>query len=294
MVEITQRVEPPAAEFYMLRIGEFELIALGDGGWDYPLANFFPDVPREQLQAALGQYNLTVECVTTPYTYLCVNTGHHAVLVDMGAGPGFAPRAGKLLHSMQAAGIAPGQIDTIVITHAHPDHIGGTLDEAGKPIYAKAGYAISKNEWDFWFSEISMAVAPESFVTVARRNLEPIRNRVTLVEGESEIVPGIRAIPAPGHTPGHLVVEVSSGGKLLLYIGDTVLHPLHLEHPEWFSIYDLQPEAAGVSRRRIFDLAATEKALVMGQHFSPFPSLGTVVKNGKGWKWQPLEMGGTI
>ncbi len=293
MVERTQRMEPPAAQFYMHRIGELELIALSDGGWDYPLPNLFPNVPSEQLQAALGQYNPPMEYVTTPYTYLCVNTGQHAVLVDMGAGSGFAPRAGKLLHSMQAAGIAPGQIDTIVITHAHPDHIGGTLDEAGKPIYAKAGYAISKNEWDFWFSEISMAVAPESFVTVARRNLEPIRDRVNLVEGESELVPGIRAIPAPGHTPGHLVVEVSSGGKLLLYVGDTALHPLHLEHPEWFSIYDLQPEAARVSKRRIFDLAAAEKALVMGQHFSPFPSLGTVAKDGKGWKWQPLEMGGT-
>jgi glyoxylase-like metal-dependent hydrolase (beta-lactamase superfamily II) len=99
----------------------------------------------------------------------------------------------------------------------------------------------------------------------------------------------VRVIPAPGHTPGHIAVEVAAADEFLLYIGDTVLHPLHLEHPDWYPIYDILPEEAAASKRRIFDRAVAEKALVMGQHFSPFPGLGTVAKQGEGWLWQSIE-----
>jgi glyoxylase-like metal-dependent hydrolase (beta-lactamase superfamily II) len=113
---------------------------------------------------------------------------------------------------------------------------------------------------------------------------------MNLLEGESEIVPGIRVIPAPGHTPGHMVVSVSSGDEQLLYIGDTVVHPLQMEHPDWTLIYDILPEETIASKRQILDLAATDKALVIGQQLTPFPSLGTVVKKGEGWAWQPIGL----
>lgn len=119
-----------------------------------------------------------------------------------------------------------------------------------------------------------------------------MRDRLTLVDHASEIIPGIRVIPAPGHTPGHIVVQVSSGDAQLLYIGDVVLYPLHLEHPDWLPIYDILPEEAAASKRAIFDRAAEEGALVIGQHFPPFPSLGRVVKKEAGWEWQPIEMTG--
>jgi len=277
-----------SANHYRFELGDFECVCLSDGSMDYPLENLFANVPIEQIQEALRQHNLPIEHVTTPYTYLYVDTGQHRVLVDMGAGD-LAPSTGKLLQSMNAAAIEPAQIDTVVITHAHPDHIGGTLDDEGKLVYPDARYYISKDEWDFWFSEVAMAKAAEWFVTTARKNLEPTREQVTLVECESEILPGIRALQAPGHTPGHMVVEVSSADQLLLYIGDTVVHPLHLEHPDWLPIYDIVPEQAALAKRAIFDRAAEERALVVGQHFPPFPSLGYVVKKGEGWQWQPIE-----
>jgi glyoxylase-like metal-dependent hydrolase (beta-lactamase superfamily II) len=113
---------------------------------------------------------------------------------------------------------------------------------------------------------------------------------VNLVQGETEIVPGVRVIPAPGHTPGHMVVHVSSGDEHLLYAGDTATHPLHLEYfPDLVGIYDVLPEERVASRHRIFDWAADEKMLVIGQQFPPFPSLGYVVKKGEGWQWQPIE-----
>lgn len=250
----------------------------------------FANVPREQVEAALRQRGLPIESVTTPYSYLFVNTGQQRVLVDMGAG-GLLPGTGHLLQSMQAAEIKPGEIDTVLITHAHPDHIGGALDHQGRPVYPDAHYYLWKEEWDFWFSALSETKTPEMFVKVARKNLRPLEERVTLIEREAEILPGIWAIPAPGHTPGHMVFSFHSGGEQLLYIGDTVLQPLHLEEPDWLPVYDILPEKAAVSKHYIFDLAADQNALVLGQHFPPFPSLGHINRSEKGWVWAPIKTG---
>jgi glyoxylase-like metal-dependent hydrolase (beta-lactamase superfamily II) len=126
-------------------------------------------------------------------------------------------------------------------------------------------------------------------VGTARRNLEPLEGRLNLVEGDSEIVPGIHAIVAFGHTPGHIALSIASAGERLIHVSDAVLYPLHLEHPEWTPIFDMLPDQASRSKRKVFDLASDEEALVFAHHFPPFPSLGHVRKEGQGWRWQPLE-----
>jgi glyoxylase-like metal-dependent hydrolase (beta-lactamase superfamily II) len=274
-----------SAGYHSFKLGSFECVCLSDGYYDYSPRSKFAGVSADEIEKALRLRNLPTDNVRSPYTFLYVDTGQHQVLVDTGAGM-LGPNTGKLLQSMEAAGIDPLQIDTVIITHAHADHVGGLFDNRRQPVYTNASHYISKDEWDFWFSEQARATARQA-AGLARRSLERLQDQVTLVEGESEIVPGIQVIPAHGHTPGHVVVFVASGDERLLYIGDTATHPLHLEYPDWHSAYEVLPEEAAASKRRIFDLVAAEQALVVGAHFAPFPSLGTVVNEGEGWQWWP-------
>lgn len=253
----------------------------------------FDNAPRERLEQTLRQHNIQPEHWlewTSSYNCLLVNTGEHRVLVDTGA-DGLAPNTGRLIQNLQAEGIALEDIDMVILTHCHPDHIGGnTLDE-GKLAFPNARYAMWKDEWGFWTSEEAEEKLDEHIrevlLGVARKNLRPIQDRLDLIEREREILPGSQAIAAPGHTPGHMALAISSGGEQLLYISDTVLHPIHLEQPEWCAAVDFAPDQVVATRRCILNRAAAEKALVLAFHF-PFPGLGHIVQKGEAWQWQPI------
>jgi glyoxylase-like metal-dependent hydrolase (beta-lactamase superfamily II) len=274
-------------DFYPFRTGKFECFALCDGGARYTLESMVTNAPRSEVQAYLQSHDLPTEFIATPYTYLYADTGKHKVLVDTGAGNLF-PTTGRLLQSMEKAGISPQSIDCIFISHAHPDHVGGALDGDGKPIFMNASYFIWQKEWDFWFSEQAFHQVGESFIAFARQKLTPLKDKIVLLQEEKEVLPGVEVLFAPGHTPGHMVISFRSEGEQLLYTADTVLHPLHLERPDWFPVYDILPEVAKVSKKHIFDLAAETQSMVLGQHFPPFPNVGHIVKQEPGWKWQPI------
>jgi glyoxylase-like metal-dependent hydrolase (beta-lactamase superfamily II) len=276
------------ADFYRFRLGNYECVSLYDGHHDYKLEQMVTNAPQVDVEVALRAHGFSPEFVTTPFTFLYVNTGKNRILMDIGAG-NLLPTTGKLLHNMQRAGIAPESIDSIFITHAHPDHIGGVLDDLGRPIFTHATYYICRLEWDFWFSEQATSQGWEWMADFARAKLTPIKDKIVMLDKEEEILPEVSVLFAPGHTPGHLVVNFSAQGERLLYTGDTVLHPLHLEHPDWLPVFDILPEQAAASKSRIFDLAASTQCWVMGQQFPPFPSLGHVLKQKIGWEWQSIK-----
>ena len=291
-------------DIYRFKVGDFQCVAVSDGTHTYapptfppPAIFLFTNAPRERLEETLREHNLYpgqwAEWVS-PYICLAVNTGEHQVLVDTGAGD-LAPSTGKLLQNLQAAGIAPEDIDTVIITHGHPDHIGGNTDSEGRSTFPNARYIMWKDEWDFWTSGQAEAKLDEHVREVllkfARKNLPPIQDQLELVALETEIVSGIRALAAPGHTPGHMALAISSRGEQLLCISDVVLHPIHLEQPEWHAAVDFAPEQVVATRRRILTMAAAGETLVLAFHF-PFPGLGHVSQSGDTWQWEPISTTG--
>jgi glyoxylase-like metal-dependent hydrolase (beta-lactamase superfamily II) len=266
---------------------------VNDGSFAYPATWIFANVPLEQRDERSQAYGSRTDQIASDYTCLLVSTGKNKVLIDTGAGK-MAPSTGKLLVNLENAGARSGDIDTVILTHAHPDHVGGAVDTEGKPAFPNARYVMWKDEWEFWTSEhpdLSALSLPEEIkagllVGTARRCLLPLRKQLELVQKESEVVPGISLLPVPGHTPGHSAVAISSGNDALLHIADAVLHPLLMEQPTWRTVFDLQQEQAAETRRRLLDRAAADKTMVMAYHF-PFPTLGQVVSRpAGGWHWE--------
>ncbi len=255
-----------AESFYRFSVGTFDCTCLTDGEKDFPLAEIFSNAPAEEVRLRLREWGFRDDVVVTPFTYLHVDIGGRKILMDVGAGRLF-PSTGKLLSSMAVEGIEPAAIDLVILTHAHPDHVGGMLLDDGSPAFPKASYVISKREWEYWHSDSERdraRAAQRWFFDFARDHLDPVRERTHLVElGQNEMVlfRGVGVWSAPGHTPGHLVVELSSGEESLLYIGDAVILPMHLEEPSWHPVYDID-----VAARRT---CACRRGLLCRRRLSP-------------------------
>ncbi|MGD0777462.1 MAG: MBL fold metallo-hydrolase [Candidatus Solibacter sp.] len=277
---------------HRFQVGSINCTVLSDGYYSYPSSWLFPNADPADLSGALVSHHLPPDDVLSPYTCLLIETGRHIVLVDTGAGE-YSSTSGAIQARLEMAGIRPKDVDTVILTHAHPDHIGGAIDLCGRPAFPNARYVLSELEWEFWTgarTDLSHLRVPdtakESLQSMARRSLGVLRHQIEPIDHETEIVPGVAAIPAPGHTPGHLAVLIASDGHQLLNLGDAAVHPLHLEHPSWENGFDLDPDRALATRRQLMERAVAHDMHLMAFHF-PFPSVGRVAANDGGWLWTP-------
>ena len=282
---------------HRFQVGSLWCTVLSDGYVSQPASWCFPNADPRELCESLSRRSASAESVVSPYTCLLIESGREIVLADTGMGNA-SSTSGAILARLNVAGIRPADVTTVIFTHAHPDHIGGAVDGRDpltlRPNFPNARYVMHEAEWDFWMAarvDLRAMQVGDDVKSILRfvspQCLQALRHQVELIGKETEVVPGVRVLPAPGHTPGHLALLLSSDGRQLLNLGDAALHPLHVERPDWQNGFDLQPEVALATRRALLERAAAEHISVMAFHF-PFPSVGHLASGAKGgWEWTP-------
>lgn len=286
------QIKTQAPGYYRMMLGEFEITALSDGTVALPMDKLLAGGKPGEVAKAFDKVYLKAPIETSVNAYL-VNTGAKLVLIDTGAAGLFGPTLGKLLANLKAAGYTPDQVDEIYITHLHPDHVGGLLAD-GKAAFPNAIVRMDKHDADFWLSADELAKAPadaKGFFQGAQASIKPYQDagRVKPFEGATELVPGIKAMAAPGHTPGHTFYVVESQGQKLVVWGD-VMHAAAVQfpNPDVTIAFDTDSKNAAPARKKAFADAAKNGYWVAIAHV-PFPGIGHLRAEGKGYVWVPAN-----
>jgi glyoxylase-like metal-dependent hydrolase (beta-lactamase superfamily II) len=280
-----------APGIYRLKVGAFEVTVLSDGNLPFEAHLFSGDPAR--AQKLLADAFVPKERPTTSVNAWLINTGGKLILVDAGASSHFGPTLGRLPHNLAAAGAKPDAIDDVVITHMHPDHIPGLVASDKTMLFKNAVVHVNADEHAFWTSEEVYAKAPDAakpFFDLARMAIKPYADagKVQTYKDGAQVLPGLTAAAAPGHTIGHSMIRVSSAGGDLLLWGDIVHNAaLQFPEPDRSIAYDADPAAAIASRKRVFDMVAKDRLLFAGAHL-PFPGLGNALKASTGYAYVPL------
>ena len=282
-----QRTPDPAKGFVTYKVGAAEVTALYDGIWEKPHdPAFIANASVEDVKAAMVKAGLPADFVSIPFTVIVVKTGGKTILCDSGTGGQVQPTAGKMMANMKAAGIDPAKIDTILISHFHPDHIFGLMEkDTNKPVFPDVEIIVSDAEYKFWTDPAVIDRLPEARKGLARRiqAVFPTWKNIRQVTDEPEVAPGIRFVSSPGHTPGHRAFHLSSGSSQLMISNDTAYVPaLVVANPDWHGQYDQDAALAETSRRKLLDRVIADKIMICGYHF-PFPGAGTIAKDGAGY-----------
>ncbi len=287
-----------APGFYRYKVGSFECTSINDGARSFPMPDtFVKNVPKEEALAAAEAAYMPKGMVTVPFNPQLVNTGGKLVLIDCGNGiANLEPSkgaVGRTLQNLAAAGVDPKSIDVVLMSHLHPDHTNGIRALDGSMAFPNAEIMAPAKDWEFWMSEENAAKAEsnqmmKNYFANVRKIYAGIESKVTRYDWGKEVVPGITSIAAPGHTPGHTAFAVASGDSRILIQSDVTNIPeFFLRNPDWHVAYDVDPVTAQATRHKFYDMAAAEKALVVGFHFT-FPSIGHVEKDGAKYRLVPI------
>ncbi len=278
--------------FFRMMLGDFEVTALSDGTVDLPFDKLLTNTTPAKVNKALARSFLKTP-VESSFNAFLVNTGSKLVLIDTGAAKLFGPTLGNLLAHLKASGYQPEQIDEIYITHLHVDHVGGLMD-GEKMAFPNATVRADRKEADFWLSQVNLDKAPadaKGFFQGAMASLNPYvkAGKFSAFDGNTELVPGIKAVATRGHTPGHSNYVVESKGQKLVLWGD-LIHAAHVQfsEPSVTIQFDTDSKAAAAQRKRAFAEAAKGGYWVAAAHIA-FPGIGHVRTSGKVYEWVPAN-----
>lgn len=285
-------VKTSAPAYYRMMLGDFEVTALSDGTNPLPVQDLLTHTTPEKTRQTLA-----ASFIPSPYemnfSAFLVNTGSKLILIDTGAGSFYGPNLGKLVARLQASGYKPEQVDEVYITHMHLDHVGGLVDH-GQRVFPNAIVRADQRDADFWLSKAQMDKAPKEakeFFKIAMAALDPYvqAGRFKPFQGDTELVPGIRAVSLAGHTPGHTGYMIQSKGQKMLVWGDTLHVPaVQFAHPDITIHFDTDSQAAESARVQVLAQAAKEGYYIAGAHLN-FPAIGHVRKAGSGYEWVPVQ-----
>ena len=281
------------AEFLKYKVGSAEVFSLHDGEVVRPsLEGFVTNVPLEDVKKALVAAGKPDDKFNNNFTMTAVKTGGKTILIDTGFGNNGAPTVGRLVDNMKAAGIDPASVNTILVSHFHPDHISGLMaKDTNAQIFPNAEILVPDAEYAFWTDPAKTAKLPEGVQGLVKRinaTFPTWKNLKQFAVG-AEVAPGIKSIATHGHTPGHTSFLIGSGKDQLIVQGDVSNAPyLFVKNPGWHLMFDMDKPAAEATRRKLYDQAIADKAMVAGYHWG-FPNAGTLAKDGNGYAFTAIK-----
>ncbi|KNG92827.1 MBL fold metallo-hydrolase [Pseudaestuariivita atlantica] len=271
-----------------MTIGEATLTTVSDGNLVLPGGFVFDTMPQDELPALLQEFGLSRDRVTPECNLALYRDGTHTVLFDVGSGPDFMPSAGKIVDSLDAAGVAPEDVTHVLFTHAHPDHIWGLLDDFDEPLFYEATCLMGRAEWDYWWNPETVDTIGEAraaFAVGAKRRMEAIEDSVEFFDDGDEVLPGIAAVATHGHTPGHMAFELRGGSDAALVVGDAIgNHHAAFRKPHWESGADHDKQSAIAVRQMLLDRLASEQMPLVGFHL-PQGGMGRVERDGDAYRF---------